>query len=213
MQEKELLDLWQTYDQKLEKVLSLNQEMVYEITKNKFNTMLNKLKLPKRMMLLIGIPYTLMLYFITFIAYQAGAVFVTLGFGAICLIMNIIMISYCYHLVLIHQMNHSEEIIEVQKKLAHLKLSSFRTARWATLQLPFWSICWMSLDALKGSPFLYGGINLVIFLGLAYLAYWLYQQLELENQSSWVSRLLLSGREWEPIIKSSKILEQLKEYK
>ncbi|MEN0046750.1 MAG: hypothetical protein AAF806_06825 [Bacteroidota bacterium] len=212
MQEKELLELWQSYDQKLERVLSLNQEMVYEMTKNKLNATLSTLRLPKRIMLLIGIPYTLLLYFITFIAYQAAAVFVTFGFGAIALIMSTIVISYCYHLVLIHQISHSKEIIEVQKKLAELKLSSFHTARWAMLQLPFWSICWMSWNTLKDSPLIYGGINLSIFLGLAYLAYWLYRQLDMEHQNSWVSRLLLSGREWEPIIKSSEILEQLKSY-
>ena len=212
MQDKELLNMWETYDQKLDQVLMLNKEIVYEMTRSKLNKTIGRMQAPKQVMLFIGMPYTLLLYFITFIAYQAEAVFVMLGFGAIGLIMNIVVVSYCYHLFLIHQISRSEEVVEVQKRLAELKFSSFRTTRWAIIQLPFWTICWMSLNALETSPILYGGIHLVLFLGFSYLAYWLYGQLSLENKDSKVSRFFLSGREWTPIIQSSEILDQLKEY-
>ena len=123
-----------------------------------------------------------------------------------------IIIGYIYHLYLIAKIRHTEEIVEVQKRMAQLKISSFNIARLAILQLPFWSICWISWDGLIHSPWIYGGVNLLVFLALSCLAYWLYQNLSLEKPQSKISQLVFSGREWDPILKSSAILAQLKEY-
>jgi len=213
MQENELLNIWKSYDQRLEEVVSLNKELVYELTKSKLNKTIGKMRRPKSVLLFMGIPYTFILYMITFIAYQAGAFFVMAGFGTIALIMTIIIIFYFHQLYLVNQISSNDEILHVQEKLSSLKLSSFNCTRIAIFQLPFWSICWISINAFKSSPLLYGSINLVIFLGLAYLAYWLYKNLSIQNANSKISRFFLSGIEWEPIIKSSEILEQLKEYK
>jgi len=212
MQDDELLSIWKSYDQKMEEVLSINRTLIYELTKGKLNTTINKLRRPKRVLLCMGIPYTLLLYLITLVAYQADAFFVTRGFGAIALIMTTIVILYLYHLYLIDQISNSDDILYVQEKLSSLKLSSFNCARLAVFQLPFWSMCWVSVDALKNSPILYGGVNLAVFLGLTYLSYWLYKRLSIQHADSKVSRFFLSGIEWEPIIQSSNILEQLKEY-
>lgn len=213
MEDNELLKIWKSYDQKLDQVLLLNKQLVSSLTKNDLNKTINKLKRPKIVMLLIGIPYTFLLYFITFIAYQAGGFFVSIGFGAISLIMNIVIVSYIYHLYLISEINKNDNIIEVQKKLSSLKISSFSTVKLALLQIPFWSICWMSLDALKNSIFWYGGINFLIFLGLSYCSYWLYKNLNIHNLDSKLNQFFFSGSEWDPIIKSLDILQQLKEYK
>ena len=62
-------------------------------------------------------------------------------------------------------------------------------------------------------PYLYGGINLIVFLAMSYFTYWLYQNLTIRNvEDSKVSQFLFSGPEWEPILKASSILEQLDGY-
>jgi hypothetical protein len=213
MKDIEIVNIWKSYDQKLDEVLSLNKEIVYDLTKEKARNTIGTMRKPKRAMLIIGIPYTIFHCFITFIGYKAGAIFVTLGFGSISLIISAIIIGYFYHLHLINSINRLQEVVDVQKKIAELKISSFNIARLALVQIPFWSICWMSLDALKKSPMLYGGINLIVFLALAYFSYWLYKRLNLQNSDSKISRLFLSGAEWEPIINASEILDQLKDYK
>lgn len=212
LQDKELLAIWSTYDQKLDQVLSLNKEIVRNMTTEKVSRTIRRLRLPKLAMVVIGIPYTLVLYTITFLAFLGGAPFVMIGFGAISLIMTVILIIYGYHLYLIYQINCAQEIVDVQQKIAKLRLSTYGLARWTVVQLPFWSVCWMSLDAHKASPFLYGGINLMVFLALCYLAYLLYSRLDIRHSDSRVRRFFLSGSEWEPIIKASNILEELKEY-
>ncbi len=213
MQDNELINLWKSYDQKMEETLSLNKRILYELTKGKLDKTLLTMRRPKITMVLIGIVYTLLLYLLTFIAYMAGGVFVMLGFGAIALLMTALIIFYCYQLHLIHQISNSDEIIFVQERLSRLRLSSFNCVRLAVLQLPFWSVCWISLDALKHSPFLYGSVNVLVFVGLTYLAYWLYSNISLQQPHSKISRFFLSGSGWEPIIKSRNLLEQLKAYK
>ena len=169
--------------------------------------------MPKKLTLFFGIPYTILLFFITFIAVKSGSPFVSIGFGVISIIMAIVVMTYIYHLVLISEIDNSSNIIEVQEKISKLKISSFNSTKLAIIQLPFWSICWVSLDALKGSPFLYGGINLIVFIGLSFFAYWLYINIDLQNLDSKINKFFFSGSEWDPIIKSANILEQLKEYK
>ncbi len=212
MKDNELQNIWKSYDQKLDQVLSLNKQLTYDLTKEKLNKTINQLRRPKRAMLFFGIPYTLLLFSITLIALKAGSSFVSLGFGAISIIMTIVVILYFYHLNLINEINNNDNIIEVQEKISRLKISSFNCTKLALIQLPFWTICWVSYDALINSPWLYGGVNLAVFLGLTYLAYWLYKNLDIQNSDSKISRFFLSGSEWEPILRSSEILKQLKEY-
>ncbi len=209
----ELEKIWKSYDQKIENLLTINKEMAIDLTRQKLNKQISRLYLPKWIGIGIGIPYTILMIFITIIASIAKAYFVAIGFGLISLIMVVLLIHYFYQLHLISEVQNSEDVLSTQQQLSRLKISSFNSVNLAVFQLPFWSICWISLDALKASPLLYGGINLLVFLGLAYIAYWLYSQMSYKNENSKIRDFFLSGREWEPILKSSEILKQIKEYR
>jgi hypothetical protein len=211
MKDIELVDIWKSYDQKLDEVLTLNKEIVFELTKEKVGKTIRTMRRTKKTMLFIGIPYTLFLYILTFIGYNAEGIFVLIGFGSISLIMTAIIIGYFYHIYLINSISRAQEVFDVQKKISELKISSFNIVRLSIIQIPFWSICWMSLDAFKKSPIIYGGVNLIVLLGLIYLSVWLYKSLNPRNTNSKVREFFLSGTEWEPIKKASEILEQLKD--
>ena len=213
MNDQELLNIWKSYDQKIEEVIVINKEIAYDITKKKLNTSIQSLRLPKSLLLMLGIPYTLIMCFITWVTYKAAAYIMMFGFGTISLIMIGTIIGYFYQFYLISKISRSEEIMEVQESIAELKLSSYNIARLIITQLPCWSICWVSMEGVKNSPFIYGGINLMVFIALSYLSYWLYQDLSIDKHNSKISKIIFSGKEWEPIIKSSNILKQLKEYK
>ncbi|MEM9919479.1 MAG: hypothetical protein AAF990_15355 [Bacteroidota bacterium] len=213
MNDKELLSIWKSYDQKMNDVLTLNKEVAYEITREKLHKTIRSLRLPKSLLLVLGAPYTFLLCFVSWIAFKAGAYIVAFGFGVIGLVMVGVIVGYIYHIYLISKINRAEKITEVQKGIAELKISSYNIARWVVVQLPFWSICWMSIEALKHSPFVYGGINLLLFLALSAVSYWLYQELHIDNTGSKVHKIFFSGSDWAPILKSTDLLEQLKGYK
>jgi len=183
MNENELKNIWEIQDQKIDSILSINKES-----------------------------YTLILIFITIITFLSGAYIMTIGFGIIAFIMLFTIISYLYHIHLIRQISHTEDVIQTQEQLSKLKISSFNCIRLAIIQIPFWSICWISINALTESPILYGGINLLIFLALSFSSYWLYTELDTNKKNSKVRELFLSGSDWEPIEKSNQLLEQIKQY-
>ena len=208
MNDKELLQLWNNYDPKLDQVLKLNQDLTIELTKNKLQRAIGRMIWPKRLIFLLGLPYTLILIIVTRITFESEAYVMSLSFGVISLIMLITLASYIYHLFLISAINIDDSVRDVQQRLSQLRLSSFTLTRMTVFQLPFWSLCWFSINAFKTSPFWYGGINIIIFLGLSFIAWWIYRSLG--NKESKISKIVFTGIEWEPIVKSSDILEQLK---
>lgn len=213
MKDKKLIELWNTQNEKLEKSLKLNREIILHLTKRKLNETIGKLRLPKLTALFIGIPYVILLGLITFIAYKAEATIVFIGIGLIALLMLGLIGGYIYHLHLIRQIQGTDDIITVQKQIANLKISSYNLTRLALLQIPLWSVCWISLDTLKSSPLVYGGINLIVFLALCYTTYMLFKKLDVKNhKDSQVYNFFFSGGEWDPLIKSSIILEEINQY-
>lgn len=212
MENIELQNIWKSHDQKIERMISINKDIAANLSRQKLNKQISRLYRPKLTAIVIGVPYTILLLAVTTIATIARAYFVAIGFGTISLIMTILLLNYFYQLYLISQVRNNEEVLSTQQQLSKLRISSFKSLNLAVYQLPFWSICWMSIDALKESPFIYGGINLLAFILLSYIAYWLYQKLSYKNKESRIRDFFLSGSEWEPILISAKILEQIKEY-
>lgn len=212
MENIELQNIWKSYDQKIESMLSINTDIAINLSKQKLDKQIGRLYRPKWTAIFIGMPYTMFLIAITVIAALANAYFVAIGFGTISLIMTILLANYFYQLYLISQIRSSDEVLSTQQQLSKLRISSFNCLNFAVFQLPFWSICWISIEALKESPFIYGGVNLLVFLILTLISYWLFQKLSYKNKKSKIRNFFLSGSEWEPITKSTEILDQIREY-
>jgi hypothetical protein len=213
MKDKELIDLWRSQDAKLDEILRLNRQRTVELTRDKLARTIGRLRTPKIILLLIGIPYVALLWFLVFVGVKAGGVFFVGGFAGIALIMSVVVATYAYQLALIAAVNRSESIVAVQTETARLKVASFNTVRLSILQIPLWSLCWISVDALRESWLLYGGVNLLVFLGLAYLTYWLWQRMDLNHPDDRVRRFFLSGPEWKPLEQATTLLSELAGYR
>ncbi len=213
MENQELQELWNSYDNKMDRLLMINEEVAVHISKQKISTQMNKLAVPKWIAIFIGIPYTILLIAITSITFISQAYLMTLGFGAISVIMLIVLGNYFYQLILIHKIKGNEEVLSTQSQLAQLKLSSYNSLVFSIFQLPFWCICWVSIEAVKDSPYIYGGINLLVFILITALSFWLFNKLNINKDNNAFKNSVFSGAEWDPIVKSCKILEQINEYK
>ncbi len=208
----ELQHIWKSYDQKIQSMLTLNTEIALNLSRQKLDKQIRKLNRPKWTGVLIGVPYTILLIGITIAAAISDAYFVAMGFGAISLIMAIVLGNYFYQLHLISEIRSSDDVLFTQKQLSKLRISSFNALNFSVFQLPFWSVCWISIEALKASPYFYGGVNLIVFLILTFISFWLFKKLSAKHKESKIRDFFLSGSEWEPIAKSAEILEQIKEY-
>ena len=213
MNENEMLTLWKMYDQKLEKVLSVNQRMAEEVTQLKVKKLLSRTARVKKISIFIGFLFLLICCLVVIAGVKAGAVFFTIGFGAIALINSSLVMAYFYHLYLIEKIDTSDSILSVQENLSRLKISGFKITRLSLLQIPFWFGCWISYDAFVQSFWSYGSLSVLIVLGSCYVTYWLFQKLRIDNMDSKISRLFFNGLEWDPIVQSIRILEQVKEYR
>lgn len=213
MNTTEINTLWKAYDNKLNAVLDINTELIIELTKQKLNKQIGSLFRPKIFHLILAIPYIMLLVAITCFASLNQAVFVAVGFGSIALINIILSIAYFYHIHLIHSIQKSDDVLFAQQQVAKLKISSYNCFRLAVSQLPFWSICWVSINALKAAPLRYGGINLMIFLVFCFIAYKLYTALSAANTNSKLRKFLLTDREFEAIDKANDLISQIKSYK
>jgi|GEM_PF-2176651 len=213
MNDNEILTLWKTYDQQLKKVLAVNQQMAEEVTQLKVKKLLSGTARVKKFTILVGCLFLALCWMAVIAGLKAGAVFFTVGFGAIALINASLVIAYFYHLYLIQKIDTSDSIVSVQENLSRLKISGFKITRLSLVQIPCWFVCWISYDAFLGSFWSYGVISIFFVLGSGYGTYWLFKNLHIDHLDSKISRLFFSGLDWDPIVQSVRILEQVKAYK
>ena len=52
-----------------------------------------------------------------------------------------------------------------------------------------------------------------VALGMAYLGVWLFKNIRFENRDKKWFKFLLSGKEWDPMMKSADLLQQIEDAK
>ena len=213
MKDTEILNLWKSYDKKLDQVLTLNQQLTEDVTKMKAKSILAKAKPIKYFALFIGIPWVAFLIILALAGVHSGGIFFPLSFSVIALINLYLLWTSLYHLVLIHQIDHSDSVIIVQEKLAKIKASEFKAVRIAFLQIPFWSTFFLSLDMIASLSAGAWLLFLIPFIGLCFLSIWLYKNIQPENIDRPWMKVLFSGRDWEPVVNAMDLLEQIEEMK
>jgi hypothetical protein len=120
---------------------------------------------------------------------------------------------YLYQLVLIHLVDINEPILDAQEKIAKLKSSTIWITRLLFLQLPAWTVFYWTKDLFQNLNTFQIIIMVSVALGLGYLGIWLFKNIRFENRDKKWFRLLLSGKEWDPMMKASDLLQQIEESK
>lgn len=218
MEDIELKNIWDASNQQLEqaRVLNLQSWVVSTKTfeylqKHKAQSKLNGLSTFKKWMITLGIIWILFLVLLL-----AGDHFKHVYFSvsvAILAAFNIYAVyAYIKQVMLINQINYESSIIDTQKKLTELQVSTISIVRILFLQAPFystfyWNTQWMQTDNkfwLISFP-----ISLLILLG----SLWLYRNISFKNAGKKWFRILMGTREWKSIIDAKKYLEEIEEFK
>ena len=213
MNDIEINNLWKSYDEKLDKLLSINQEIMTEITKTKANSMLGKAKPAKYLGIIIGLPYILVLDALFIIGWLSGGIFFALSMGAIAIFTKIAFGTYIYHLILIRQASHADTVVEMQKKIAQIKTSSIKVLRIVVLQLPFWTTWYFGMYMAKNADLVYWIGNIVVTGIFTYFSLWLFWNIKIENIDKKWMKWLFSDAEWISVIKAIDLLDQIDNYK
>jgi hypothetical protein len=213
MEDTEIINLWKSYDKKLEENLHLNIKNTEDITKMKVKSFLLSMRPIKIFAILVGIAWVGFVDILIFNLFTIANPFFLIS-GIIQVLLTKMAIGiYLYQLILIHQVDISSSILETQTKLAGLKSTTLWVARLLFLQLPVWTIFYWNTSMLSnGNIWLYM-LQFSITASLTYLAIWLFINIKFENRNKKWFRLIFSGIEWNPMIKSMELLSQIKDFR
>jgi len=103
----------------------------------------------------------------------------------------------------------SNSVVESQKKIAEIKISTLRSTRIAFLQLPFWTTLYLHTNG----NVMYWIINVVITFLFAFGSIWLFRNIRIDQlEHQWIN-WLFDDTEWNAVINASDILNQIKDLK
>ena len=222
MEDIELKNIWKEYDRKLEeaRVLNLqswalNLQCFETLQRQKMTSKLGKLALFKIVMIVIGLPWTFIVgyLFVRSLSWPSLFFSIPVSAGAIFIFNLYAIASYIRHLVLIQQINNSENIVDTQLKLAGLQSSTLRVVRISFLQMPFYTTFLYSVGWIKGwTPWFW--LSTVPVTGLfVFLSVWLYRNISVENAGARWFRFLFNGPEWNYVTQSAGFIKEIEAFK
>ncbi|MGF1584019.1 MAG: hypothetical protein ACFCUM_01765 [Bacteroidales bacterium] len=217
MNELELKKLWQTTRQKLDESLVINKKNTEDIIRIKAHNFLASMKPIKIFTLLIGIVWVgigaIVLGAIYLNAFSEANKFFLFSATLQVLLTAIALLIYIFQMVRIFQIEFTDPILETQRKLAQLKISTLWSARILFLQLPVWTTFWWNEFMLTDWSSIQWVITLFFTVSFTFLSFWLFINIKYENRHKNWFKLIFKGKEWTPLMKSIELLEQVEEYK
>ncbi|MEO6720839.1 MAG: hypothetical protein ABIN67_10740 [Ferruginibacter sp.] len=213
MEQTEIIDLWKSYGKKLDENLSLNRQNAADITRIKVRSLLSSMVPLKIFTILVGIVWVGFIDVLVINLLPVANPFFLISAVIQSLLTTIAIGIYLYQVILIHQADISEPIVEAQGKLARLRSTTIWIARLLFLQLPVWTTFYWNKTMLENGNVALYILQLVITMSFTFLAIWLFKNIKYENRNKKWFGLIFSGKEWNPVIKSIELLDQVKEYR
>ncbi|MFN8347099.1 MAG: hypothetical protein U0X91_19010 [Spirosomataceae bacterium] len=213
MENAEIIALWKSYDRKLEENLALNRKNALELTQIKVRSFLLSMRPIKIFAVLIGLFWVVLVDSSIITLFSAASPFFLISAGIQSLLTKLAIGIYLYQLVLIHQTDIFEPIVATQEKLSRLKASTLWVARLLFLQLPLWTTFYLNKSMFEHASTEWMLVQVLLTAGFTYLAFWLFGHIKYENRDKKWFRLIFTGREWEPMLRSMELLSQVEEYK
>jgi hypothetical protein len=217
MNELELKRNWQNTNDKFEECFAINRTVTDDIMQKKVHSILGSMKPLKIFTVLVGLLWVgiglILLISIYKNAFSDANKFFLFSATVQVLLTAISLIIYLYQLTKIYQVETYAPIIQTQKKLAQLKVSTLWVTRIMFLQLPVWTIFWWNDSMLVNWSIIQWIIPIFITGSFALIALWLFFNIKYENRNKKWFQLIFSGKEWAPIMKSMELLDQVDDYK
>ncbi|MBK7853605.1 MAG: hypothetical protein IPJ79_00630 [Bacteroidetes bacterium] len=213
MKEIEILNLWKSYDKKLDETLHLNRKNAEDILHLKIRSAVFSMKPIKIFTIICGILWVILVDGILLMSFSFASPFFIVSMGLQVLLTKAAIFIYLYQLIIIHQIDVSQPVLQTQEKLARLQSSTLWVTRLLFLQLPLWTTFYLSKGMLLGSNFYALFFQLLITFSFLYLALWLFINIKAENMHKKWFKFIFNGKEWTPVIKSLEMLNETAAFK
>ncbi len=212
MENIEIINLWKQYDEKLEKSLSLNQKIIAELQQQKAKNALRPARNYKYIAVLIGLAYAAFIAYFLYHLSPIASIFINLSVGIHLIVTLIATGMYIRQLVLINQIDTSDNIIQMQQKMAKLQSSTLRVIGICFLQFPVFATWNIRLDLIEKNPLAFWLIQVPVLLLFTYIGIWFYKNINIKNINKRWFRMMFWGSEWKSILKSGQFLKEIETF-
>lgn len=213
MELSEILDIWKSQQEKIEQSLSVNKRLLLENLEGKIESTLSGLKTTRIIGIIFGIIWCVLMTLILILSWFKTNWFFKSAFIIHIVISASAVILYGYHLVLIAKLNHNQSLINAQEQLAKLRLSNLKTLGLLWLQLPVFSIWYMSDEWMRNDPITFWYVQTPIVILQAFIGLWLYKNLNIKNQNKNWFQWFISKGEFGKIKKANELLNEIESLK
>ncbi|MCE7041841.1 hypothetical protein [Dyadobacter sp. CY312] len=208
MEDLEILNIWKSYDKKLDESLLVNRKNLEDITKLKVRSLLGSMTPLKIFTIVCGILWVGFLDVLIVNLWHVASPFFLASAGIQSFLTSLAIGIYLYQLILIHQVDITEPILNAKAKTVDLQLSTLWIDRLLFLQLPVWTTFYLSGNMLKTSPLPLLVLQLMITAIFTYVAVWLFFNIKYENRNNKWIRFIFTGKEWSAVISSMELLKE-----
>lgn len=213
MENTDIINLWKSYDKKLEENLVLNKKNATDITQLKVQSLLKSMRPIKVFIIITGIVWVIFVDVFIINFFHIASPFLLISAILHVLLTKLAIGIYLYQVILIYQVDISEPVLATQDKLASLKSSTLWVARLSFLQLPIWTIFYWNRSMLENGNFWLYAIQFIVTVSSVIISVWLFFNIKYENRNKKWFQLIISGIEWNPVIKSMELYREVEEFK
>jgi len=214
MRDQDLMALWKTQDQKIEKIMAMNAILLHEQISQKAKKTLGGLKAEKITGIVFGIPYVILLGTVFgFGLYGSGLSgnYFLISIGGIFLVNVKVLADYIRHLILSYQIDFSGTVTAIQTQLIELRLSLIRSVRYIGFQLPFYSTFHLDSSWFPSQATTAGILIQILITGLfTSAAIWIFLNFKSENTENRIVKKLLFIAGIKEVDQSLAQLEEIK---
>ena len=187
MNEKEIMLLWQSENERSENNLTIDNKYIDAITGLKIRNFLSSMKPVKIFAILAGISWVVLIG--TLLVFQAVNTSGKMNMFFFCSAAVQVMLTaiavgfYVCHVFLISKINFNEPVLSIQEKLSGLKTSTLNVTRILVLQLPLWTNFYLNEEMFLSGNLILWVLQGIITLSFTSLAIWLFFNIKYENKN------------------------------
>ena len=215
MNDTDLKYLWQAGNNQIAISQKSDKTSLDKLKKRNVSHFLSSMKPIKIFTLLVGLLWVFgigyVLIKLTINAYAQVSLYFLYSAYFQVMLTAVAVILYIIQLSTLYSIDFNKPVVILQKTLINLKASTLNVTRILILQLPFWTTFYWNESMFKNGTLPLFILQGAVTISFTYLSLWLFFHLKFENADKWWFKLLLQGKEWEPIITSIVILNDMEE--
>lgn len=208
MENQDLIQLWKTFNEKLDTHLALSRQQAVDITRIKVQSLLYSMKPVKLFAILIGIVWVGFVDVLLLQLWPYASPFFLASATVQSILTTLAIGINVYQWVLIQGAAMDEPVLSAQQRIAGLTVSTLWVTRLLILQFPVWTTFYLSMDMIRQNSGLFWLVQVPVTLLFTITAIWLFVHIRYKNRHKKWFKMIFMGDEWTPLMKAMDLLDE-----